>query len=136
VNAGELDAATVHGLVARAGDPKRERWLEQVRRTGACRHPVRLRGIVRRGDEVVYSTANEPDRVLMVRCGNRREACCPSCAHEYRGDMWQLVYAGLAGGRKGVPSRWPRTRRSSHADCKAPDGNRDQGFFAPLRRQP
>jgi replication initiator protein RepSA len=39
----------------------------------------------------------------LVRCGNRREACCPSCAHEYRGDMWQLVYAGLAGGRKGVP---------------------------------
>jgi replication initiator protein RepSA len=38
----------------------------------------------------------------MVRCGNRREACCPSCAQEYLGDMWQLVYAGLAGGRKGV----------------------------------
>ena len=56
-----------------------------------------------RGDERVYSTVDEPDGALMVRCGNRREACCPSCAHEYRGDMWQLVYAGLAGGRKGVP---------------------------------
>jgi hypothetical protein len=99
----ELDPAAVQGLVARAGDPKRERWLDQVRRTGACRHPVRLRGMVRRGEKVVYSTATEPDGALMVRCGNRREACCPSCAHEYRGDMWQLVYAGLAGGRKGVP---------------------------------
>jgi len=99
----ELDRATVRGLVARAGDPKRERWLQQVRRTGACRHPVRLRGVVMRGDERVYSTVDEPDGALMVRCGNRREACCPSCAHEYRGDMWQLVYAGLAGGRKGVP---------------------------------
>src|ERR671921_965774 len=99
----ELDPAAVRGLVARAGDPKRERWLEQVRRTGACRHPVRLRGVIVRGDEAVYSTAGEPDGTLMVRCGNRREACCPSCAHEYRGDMWQLVYAGLAGGRKGVP---------------------------------
>jgi hypothetical protein len=99
----ELDAATVQGLVARTGDPKRERWLDQVRRTGACRHPVRLRGVVLRGDEVTYSTATEPDGALMVRCGNRREACCPSCAHEYRGDMWQLVYAGLVGGRKGVP---------------------------------
>jgi hypothetical protein len=38
-----------------------------------------------------------------VRCGNRRGECCPSCAHEYQGDMWQLIYAGLAGGRKGVP---------------------------------
>jgi replication initiator protein RepSA len=103
--ADELDPATVHGLVARASDPKRERWLHQVRRTGACRHPVRLRGVVLHGDELVYSTASEPDGALMVRCGNRREACCPSCAHEYRGDMWQLVYVGLAGGRKGVPEQ-------------------------------
>ena len=101
----ELDPATVQGLIARASDPKRERWLQQVRRTGACRHPVRLRGVVLRGDEPVYSTASEPDGALMVRCGNRREACCPSCAHEYRGDMWQLVYAGMAGGRKGVPEQ-------------------------------
>jgi hypothetical protein len=88
---------------ARASDHQRERWLQQVRRTGACRHPVRLRGVVLRGDEQVYSTADEPDGALMVRCGDRREACCLSCAHEYRGDMWQFVYAGMAGGRKGVP---------------------------------
>ena len=100
-----LDLATVQSLVARASDPKRERWLQQVRRTGACRHPVRLRGVVLHGDERVYSTADEPDGALMVRCGNRREAQCPSCAHEYRGDMWQLVYAGMAGGRKGVPEQ-------------------------------
>jgi len=97
------DAATLDGLVARASDPKRERWLQQVRRTGACRHPIRLRGAVRRDGELVYSTTGEPDEALMVRCGNRREECCPSCAREYGGDMWQLIYAGLAGGRKGVP---------------------------------
>jgi hypothetical protein len=101
----ELDPATVRDLVARASDPKRERWLQQVRRIGGCRHPVRLRGVVLRGDERVYSTVDEPDGALMVRCGNRREACCPSGAHEYRGDMWQLVYAGMAGGRKGVPEQ-------------------------------
>ena len=62
------DAATVQGLIARAGDPQRERWIEQVvRRTGACRHPIRLRGVVRRGGELVYSTAGEPDGALMVR---------------------------------------------------------------------
>src|ERR671916_222532 len=99
----ELDPGAVRGLIARAGDPKRERWLDQVRRTGACRHPVRLRGVVLRGDELVYSTAAEPDGALMVRCGNRRAERCPSCAYEYAGDMYQLVYAGLAGGRKGVP---------------------------------
>jgi replication initiator protein RepSA len=95
--------AAMEGLIARASDPKRERWLDQVRRTGACRHPIRLQGIVRRGDQVVYSTAGEPDRALLVRCGNRRAERCPSCAYEYAGDMYQLVYAGLAGGRKGVP---------------------------------
>ena len=43
---------------------------------------MRLRGVVLHGDEPVYSTADEPDGALMVRCGNRREACCPSCARE------------------------------------------------------
>jgi len=95
--------AAMKGLIARVADPLRERWLQQVRRTGACRHPIRLQGIVRRGDQVVYSTAGEPDRALLVRCGNRRAERCPSCAYEYAGDMYQLVYAGLAGGRKGVP---------------------------------
>ena len=61
VSVDELDPATIRGLVARAGDPQRERWLQQVRRTGACRHPVRLRGVVLHGDEPVYSTASEPD---------------------------------------------------------------------------
>ncbi len=28
---------------------------------------------------------------------------CPSCSYEYAGDMWQLLYAGAASGRKGVP---------------------------------
>jgi hypothetical protein len=95
--------AAVAGLIARAQDPQRERWLDQVRHTGACRHPIRLRGVITQGEQLVYSTATEPDRALMVRCGNRRAECCPSCAREYQGDMWQLVCAGVAGGRKGVP---------------------------------
>jgi hypothetical protein len=37
----------------------------------------------------------------MVRCGTQ----CPLCAHKYRGDMWQLAYAGMAGERKGVPEQ-------------------------------
>jgi hypothetical protein len=48
----ELDPWTRESLIARVSDLKRERWLEQVRRTGACRHPVRLRGVVRRGGEI------------------------------------------------------------------------------------
>src|SRR5262249_4870791 len=32
---------------------------------------------------------------------------CPSCSFEYSGDMWQLLYAGLVGGRKGLPDTIP-----------------------------
>ena len=41
--------------------------------------------------------------MILVRCRNRRARVCPSCAWEYQGDIWQLFYAGVAGGRKGVP---------------------------------
>ena len=40
--------------------------------------------------------------VLLTACGNRRESRCPSCAATYRADAYQLVRAGLDGG-KGVP---------------------------------
>jgi hypothetical protein len=36
------------------------------------------------------------------RAGNRREAICPPCAERYRQDAYQLISAGLKGG-KGVP---------------------------------
>ena len=60
-------------------------------------------GYVDRPDGTGYSTDTEPDRGLLIRCGNRRASVCPSCSYEYAGDMWQLLYAGAAGGRKGVP---------------------------------
>jgi hypothetical protein len=100
-------AQTVEEIVTRAGRPDFDRWAEQVARCGHCSHPVRLRGRVQHrsptGQRVSYSTDGEPDRVLLIRCGNRRAAVCRSCSYEYAGDMWQLLYAGAAGGRKGVP---------------------------------
>jgi hypothetical protein len=97
----------VEEIVSRAGRPDFDRWAEQVSRCGHCSRPVRLRGRVEHrsadGRRVAYSTEAEPDRVLLIRCGNRRAAVCPSCSYEYAGDMWQLLYAGAAGGRKGVP---------------------------------
>lgn len=97
----------VEEIVTRAGRPDFDRWAEQVARCGYCSHPVRLRGRVEHrtssGRQVAYSTDGEPDRVLLIRCGNRRAAVCPFCSYEYAGDMWQLLYAGAAGGRKGVP---------------------------------
>ena len=39
-----------------------------------------------------------------VRCGNRRASVCPSCSHEYKGDVWHVLMAGAAGGIKNVPA--------------------------------
>jgi len=102
-----LPPHTVQEIVTRAGRPDFDRWTEQVSRCGHCSRPVRLHGRVEHqsasGGRVEYSTDGEPDRVLLIRCGNRRAAACPSCSYEYAGDMWQLLYAGAAGGRKGIP---------------------------------
>ena len=99
-----LDGRTVDEIVSRAGRPDYDRWAEQVARCGYCSRPVRLRGFIDRSNGAGYSTDTEPDRVLLVRCGNRRASVCPSCSWEYAGDMWQLLYVGAAGGRKGVPA--------------------------------
>jgi hypothetical protein len=102
-----LPSRTVEEIVQRAERPDFDRWADQVARCGHCSHPVRLRGRIEHrtpdGRRVAYSTEHEPDRVLLIRCGNRRAAVCPSCSYEYAGDMWQLLYAGAVGGRKGVP---------------------------------
>jgi hypothetical protein len=102
-----LAPQTVEQIVTRAGRSDFDRWSEQLAHCGHCSRPVRLRGRVEHrsatGACVAYSTEIEPDRVLLIRCGNRRAAVCPSCSYEYAGDMWQLLYAGAAGGRKGVP---------------------------------
>jgi hypothetical protein len=47
---------------------------------------------------------------LLKACGNRRVSVCPSCSATYQADSFQLLAAGLRGG-KGVPetvSRHPR----------------------------
>ena len=84
------------------------RWAEQVAATGYCTHPVRLRGRVEHADpqtgevRTVYSTDREPDATLLKACGNRRASVCPSCSATYQADSFQLLAAGLRGG-KGVP---------------------------------
>jgi hypothetical protein len=50
----------------------------------------------------VFDTELEPDGVLLKACGTRRAARCAPCARVYRADAFQLLKAGLAGG-KGVP---------------------------------
>jgi hypothetical protein len=69
---------------------------------------VRLRGRVEHVDgatgevRTVYATDREPDATLLKACGNRRVSVCPSCSATYQADSYQLLAAGLRGG-KGIP---------------------------------
>nr|WP_308442284.1 replication initiator [Planotetraspora silvatica] len=98
----------IAGMISRLHDPDYARWAGQVRRTGGCRQPIHLRGKVEHWDTATgtllhrYSTRHEPDGILRVPCKTRRATRCPSCAETYRGDTYQLIRAGLVGG-KGVP---------------------------------
>ena len=44
-------------------------------------------------------TATMPDGVIYKACGNRRATVCPSCSTVYQYDAYQLLRAGLAGGK-------------------------------------
>jgi hypothetical protein len=99
------------GVLAEVVDRARhgyDRWAELVAQAGYCHHPIRLAGRVEHADrqtgEVrqVYDSDREPDGVLLKACGTRRESRCPTCAATYRADAYQLLAAGLKGG-KGVP---------------------------------
>ncbi|MEV8630719.1 replication initiator [Streptosporangium sp. NPDC051023] len=98
----------VAGMITRLHDPQYERWASQIRRTGGCRQPIHLRGHVFHLDPATgqrlhsYSTATEPDGILRLPCKTRRASRCPACAETYRADTYQLIRAGLVGG-KGVP---------------------------------
>ena len=94
-------STTTQAQVAeRLSKPGLGRWLSQVQQVRRCAHPVRLAGSTHTIDtttgEVVsaYDTSADPDGVAYVRCGNRRASVCPSCSHEYKGDVWHVLMAG------------------------------------------
>jgi replication initiator protein RepSA len=104
IQVGELLPGVLQEVIDRAG-PGYDRWAEQVAATGYCAHPVRLRGWVDHADpatgeiRTVYSTDREPDATLLKACGNRRASVCLSCSATYQADSFQLLAAGLRGGK-------------------------------------
>jgi hypothetical protein len=78
------------------------------RHPSGCLQPVLLRGRVDHIDGATgellhrYTTVHEPGGVLPIACKTRRASRCPPCAETYRADTYQLIRAGLSGG-KGVP---------------------------------
>jgi hypothetical protein len=98
-----IDPELYGDLVQVASRPGFADWQAMVRSIGGCAEPVQLWGQCR----TVYTgtgevlSQREPGR-LLVACGNRRQARCPSCSETYRADTFQLIKAGLVGG-KSVP---------------------------------
>jgi hypothetical protein len=96
-------------LLRRVQMPDYAEWDRQIRATGACANPIRIRGWTMKTDAATgelldsYDTDGSLLGYLLIPCGNRRAAVCPSCSQVYRYDARQLVRAGLAGG-KGVPA--------------------------------
>jgi len=94
-------------LIARAADPAYTEWSRRAASAGGCANPVRLQ---RQTSSLDPSTGElspvvddtRSDGVIYKGCGNRRAEVCPACAGVYRADAFQLVLAGLRGG-KGIP---------------------------------
>jgi len=96
-------------LIRLVNDPLFSRWKEQIKAIGGCANPIYLSGSTVTRDAITgevitsYSTAGEPGERLAVRCRNRRASVCEPCSRLHAGDTFQLVRAGLSGG-KGVPA--------------------------------
>jgi hypothetical protein len=97
-------------LLRRAGSDHLHRWLAHTASTRGCRRPVRLTGSIDTVEAATgrildtrHTTSDMPDGVLYVPCGDRRASVCPPCAETYRADTYQLIKAGLTGG-KGIPT--------------------------------
>jgi hypothetical protein len=99
-----VDQSLAQQIFDRLASPDCERWYDQVHRVGYCARPIRLKGTLRQRDgSIRRTTGSEPGCQLLKRCGSRRRSDCPSCSWLYAGDTWQMINAGLCGGRKGVP---------------------------------
>ena len=84
------------------------RWVRELERIGGCSSPVMLMGHTITRDAAsgavvhAFYSADLPFGVLMLPCRNRREQVCLPCSLMHNGDSYQIVKAGIVGG-KGVP---------------------------------
>ncbi|WP_371479163.1 replication initiator [Kitasatospora sp. NBC_00315] len=105
----------------------------QIGSLGGCARPIRMTGHRTRLDSATgqildhLDTRHLPAGELLVRCGNRRTTRCPACSTLYRYDTYQLIAAGLRGG-KTVPTT-VATHPRVFATLTAPG-------FGPVHNQP
>lgn len=104
----DLTPAEQSAILSRYFDGTFADWAETAQRVGNCVNPIRLVGrsdtVDTRSGEIVgsFSSGDAPLGVLYVACGNRRAGVCPPCSRRYARDTFELLRAGVVGG-KGVP---------------------------------
>ena len=111
--------------------------LSEVDRAGLCSNPVRLRGLTldRRTGELVEDE-------LVVACKDRRAAVCPSCSRLYQDDAFQLVAAGIRGGKgvdpdvAGHPMLFVTLTAPSFGPVHRGPGTSEREPCRPRRREP
>ncbi|WP_431981995.1 replication initiator [Streptomyces qinglanensis] len=94
----------VAALIERAGRSDFDGWRRSVLRLGGCTNPIHLVGSAAYVDAATGAalhsyTSEALGGRLLVACGNRRATVCPTCAQLYRADTYQLIRAGLVGGK-------------------------------------
>ncbi|MFI1092899.1 replication initiator [Streptomyces sp. NPDC020917] len=94
----------VTALLGRAAEPDFAAWYRNIVRLGGCTNPIHLVGgsdlLDLASGEVLWSYGSTTyGGRLLVACGNRRTSVCPTCARTYRADTYQLIRAGLVGGK-------------------------------------
>ena len=101
----DLDETTERQLVARLLSRDFDEWSQVLSRVGFCANPIRLVGRSETFDTTTgalvrsYGSADEALGVTFTRCGNRRADRCESCSRLYAADTFQLMRAGIAGGK-------------------------------------
>lgn len=97
------------GVLSRLRDGTSGAFAAALASVGNCTHPVRLTGSsttidVATGEVLAsFSSAEAPLRQLLLPCGNRRAHVCPACSRVYARDTFELIRAGVVGG-KTVPA--------------------------------
>lgn len=90
-------------LVDAARSPGFKDWLAMAKSIGGCAEPIHLWGQSTTVHAATGEVLTQRDTGrLLVACGNRRSSRCQPCSEIYRADTYQLIRAGLLGG-KGVP---------------------------------
>lgn len=103
----ELDLSEIaeRQLLARMLSRDYDDWSQALSRVGFCAAPIRLVGRSEAFDTTTgalirsYGSADETLGVALTRCGNRRADKCESCSRLYADDTFQLIRAGIAGGK-------------------------------------